>query len=84
MIITSFSSVAIVSKSFNQDSRNEMQVHLKLSFKIDKKMSSNYLYGFGFGISFWSSQTGAGSRNGGCGGGIGVVVAGRIGPVFVL
>lgn len=44
-----------------------------------------YLYVFGFGMSFdWSSQTGAGSRNGGCGGGNGVVVAGRIGPVFVL
>lgn len=46
----------------------------------------DYLYGFGFGMSFdWSSQTGAGSRNGGCGGGgAGVVVGGRIGPVFVL
>lgn len=44
-----------------------------------------YLNGFGFGISFdWSSQTGAGSRNGGCGDGIGVVVGGLIGPVFVL
>lgn len=45
-----------------------------------------YLNGFGFGMSFdWSSQTGAGSRNGGCGGGGGgVVVGGRIGPVFVL
>lgn len=33
----------------------------------------------------WSSQTGAGSRNGGCGGGgNGVVVGGRIGPGFVL
>lgn len=43
-----------------------------------------YTYGFGFGISFdWSSQTGAGSRNGGLGGGKGVDVGGRIGPVFV-
>lgn len=32
----------------------------------------------------WSSQTGAGARNGGWGGGTGVVVGGRIGPVFVL
>lgn len=33
----------------------------------------------------WSSQTGAGARNGGWGGGGGgVVVGGRIGPVFVL
>lgn len=48
------------------------------------KNKNTYTYGFGFGISFeWSSQTGAGSRNGGCGGGIGVVVGGRIGPVFV-
>lgn len=44
-----------------------------------------HLYGSGFGISLdWSSQTGAGSRNGGCGGGGCVVVGGRIGPVFVL
>lgn len=45
-----------------------------------------YLNGFGFGMSFdWSSQTGAGWRNGGWGGGGGGVdVGGRIGPVFVL
>lgn len=44
-----------------------------------------YLYGSGFGISFdWSSQTWAGSRNGGWDDGIGVVVGGLMGPVFVL
>lgn len=60
---------------------------IKLLFFLPHDLYTNliYLYGFGFGISFdWSSQTGAGSRNGGCGGGVVVVVGGRIGPVFVL
>lgn len=44
-----------------------------------------YTYGFGFGMSLdWSSQTGAGSLNGGCGTGRSVGSAGTIGPVFVF
>lgn len=48
-------------------------------------MFSTHRYGFGLGTSSaWSSHTGAGSLNGGCGTGRCVDVGGMIGPVFVL
>lgn len=47
------------------------------------KCTYSYLFGLGMSLD-WSSQTAAGSRNGGCGIGATVDVGGTIGPWLVF